>query len=38
MRAVRLRWKGACITRETFHIWPLTKAKSNPTVRKGVAA
>jgi hypothetical protein len=38
MRAVRLGWKGARITRETFHIWPLTQAKSLPTVRKGVAA
>jgi hypothetical protein len=38
MRAVRLGWKGAYITRETFHIWPLTEGKRLPTVREGVAA
>jgi hypothetical protein len=38
MRAVRLGWKGACITRETFHIWSLTEGKWLPTVKKGVAA
>jgi len=35
MRAVRLGWKGAYVTRETFHIWPLTDGKSHLTVRKG---
>jgi hypothetical protein len=38
MRAVRLDWKGACVMRETFHIWPLTEGKCLPTVKKGVAA